>query len=304
MEYVLETHDLYKRYKQTDVVCGVNMHVKRGEIYGFVGRNGAGKTTVMRLVCGLVQKSGGSYRLFGIEDKERKINLSRRRTGAIIETPSVYPRMTARQNLYEQCLVMGVTSYEVIDEVLHFVGLSDTGNKTARNFSLGMRQRLGIVMALVSNPDFIILDEPTNGLDPQGIVEIRELLLRLNRERGITILISSHILSELSKLATCYGFIEKGVLIKEISAEELERSCRKSIHITVSSTSRLPLVLERRLMLYDYKIFSETEAELYCDVKISDLAAALTEGSIDLLKVSERDEDLEGYFINLVGGAK
>lgn len=304
MEYVLETHDLYKRYKQTDVVCGVNMHVKRGEIYGFVGRNGAGKTTVMRLVCGLVQKSGGSYRLFGIEDKERKINLSRRRTGAIIETPSVYPRMTARQNLYEQCLFMGVTSYEVIDEVLHFVGLSDTGNKTARNFSLGMRQRLGIAMALVSNPDFIILDEPTNGLDPQGIVEIRELLLRLNRERGITILISSHILSELSKLATCYGFIEKGVLIKEISAEELERSCRKSIHITVSSTSRLPLVLERQLMLYDYKIFSETEAELYCNVKISDLAAALTEGSIDLLKVSERDEDLEGYFINLVGGAK
>ena len=304
MEYVLETHDLYKRYKQTDVVCGVNMHVKRGEIYGFVGRNGAGKTTVMRLVCGLVQKSGGSYRLFGIEDKERKINLSRRRTGAIIETPSVYPRMTARQNLYEQCLVMGVTSYEVIDAVLHFVGLSDTGNKTARNFSLGMRQRLGIAMALVSNPDFIILDEPTNGLDPQGIVEIRELLLRLNRERGITILISSHILSELSKLATCYGFIEKGVLIKEISAEELERSCRKGIHITVSSTSRLPLVLERQLMLYDYKIFSETEAELYCNVKISDLAAALTEGSIDLLKVSERDEDLEGYFINLVGGAK
>ena len=177
-------------------------------------------------------------------------------------------------------------------------------DKKVKSLSGGERAKLSLVLLQAENANFLILDEPTNGLDPQGIVEIRELLLRLNRERGITILISSHILSELSKLATCYGFIEKGVLIKEISAEELERSCRKSIHITVSSTSRLPLVLERRLMLYDYKIFSETEAELYCDVKISDLAAALTEGSIDLLKVSERDEDLEGYFINLVGGAK
>ena len=302
MEYVLRTFGLTKRYKGIAVVDSVSMHIRRGDIYGFVGRNGAGKTTVMRLICGLIRKSGGDCELFGKLDNGSAVLAARRRTGAIIEAPSVYPEMTAEQNLVEQCLTLGV-GREGVPALLEYVGLSGVGKKKAKNFSLGMRQRLGIAMALAGSPDFLILDEPVNGLDPQGIAEIRELLLRLNRERGITILISSHILGELSKLATCYGFIEKGRLLKEISAAELEEACRKSVRIVVSSTEKLPLILERGLGLQDFKLLSDTEAELYADVKIGELALALQAGGIELLRVQEKDEDLEGYFLNLVGGA-
>lgn len=302
MEYVLRTYGLTKRYKDVSVVNNVSMNIRRGEIYGFVGRNGAGKTTVMRLICGLIGKDGGTYELFGKSDASAAINGARRRTGAIIETPSVYPEMTAYQNLKEQCLALGISDEKVIPSLLAYVGLENTGKKKARNFSLGMRQRLGIAMALVGSPDFIILDEPVNGLDPQGIVEIRELLLRLNREKSITILISSHILGELSKLATCYGFIEKGNLLKEISAAELEEACRKSVRLSVSDTEKVPYILERGLGLTDFKILSDTEVEIYTDVKIGEVALALHAGGIELFRVREKDEDLEGYFLNLVGG--
>ena len=256
----------------------------------------------MRLVCGLIAKSGGAYELFGKPDTSSAVLAARRRTGAIIETPSVYPEMTAERNLTEQCLTLGIGT-EGIPGLLDYVGLGSAGKKKARNFSLGMRQRLGIAMSLVGSPDFLILDEPVNGLDPQGIVEIRELLLRLNREKGITILISSHILGELSKLATCYGFIEKGKLLKEISAADLEETCRKSVRIEVSSAEKLPLILERGLGICDFKILSPTEAEIYENVKIGELALALHAGGVELLRVREKDEDLEGYFLNLVGGA-
>lgn len=302
MEYVLRTFGLTRRYKGVPVVDGVNMNIRRGEIYGFVGRNGAGKTTVMRLVCGLIAKSGGAYELFGKPDTSSAVLAARRRTGAIIETPSVYPEMTAERNLTEQCLTLGIGT-EGIPGLLDYVGLGSAGKKKARNFSLGMRQRLGIAMSLVGSPDFLILDEPVNGLDPQGIVEIRELLLRLNREKGITILISSHILGELSKLATCYGFLEKGKLLKEISAADLEEACRKSVRIEVNSVEKLPLILERGLGICDFKILSPTEAEIYENVKIGELALALHAGGVELLRVREKDEDLEGYFLNLVGGA-
>ena len=302
MEYVLRTFGLTRRYKGVPVVDGVNMNIRRGEIYGFVGRNGAGKTTVMRLVCGLIAKSGGAYELFGKPDTSSAVLAARRRTGAIIETPSVYPEMTAERNLTEQCLTLGIGT-EGIPGLLDYVGLGSAGKKKARNFSLGMRQRLGIAMSLVGSPDFLILDEPVNGLDPQGIVEIRELLLRLNREKGITILISSHILGELSKLATCYGFLEKGKLLKEISAADLEEACRKSVRIEVNSVEKLPLILECGLGICDFKILSPTEAEIYENVKIGELALALHAGGVELLRVREKDEDLEGYFLNLVGGA-
>lgn len=304
MECVLRTYGLTKVYKGVPVVNGVSMHVRRGDIYGFVGRNGAGKTTLMRLVGGLVNKSGGSYELFGQRDDGGKIDRARRRTGAIIETPSVFPEFTAEENLRAQCVSLGVDGKKIVPELLEYVGLSGTGKKKARNFSLGMRQRLGIAAALVGSPDFLVLDEPTNGLDPQGIVEIRELLIRLNREKFITILISSHILGELSKLATAYGFIEKGALIKEISAKELDEACRRSVRVTVSDTEKLPYILERGLGIADFKILSQTEADIYGDVKIGELALALHAGGEELYRVRERDEDLEGYFINLVGGEK
>lgn len=304
MEYVLRTFDLTKRYKDVAVVEGVSMSIRRGEIYGFVGRNGAGKTTLMRLICGLIGKSGGGYELFGKRDDERDIGRARRRMGAMVETPSLFPEMTAVQNLTEHCLALGVTDKSIIPSALEYVGLHDTGNKKVRNFSLGMRQRLGIALTLVGSPDFIVLDEPVNGLDPQGIVEIRELLLRLNRERHITILISSHILGELSRLATCYGFIEKGRLLREITAEELEQSCRKSVTLHLSSTEKLPFALEQRMGITDYKILSAQDAEIYGDVHLGDLAQALQAEGIDLLRANEKDEDLESYFLNLVGGGK
>lgn len=304
MEYVLRTFSLVKTYKDVNVVDNVSMNIPRGQIYGFVGRNGAGKTTLMRLVCGLINKSGGSFTLFGKGDEDRDIGRARRRVGAMVESPALFGEMTAAENLTEHCLALGVADRSHIPSVLEYVGLEGVGKKKVRNFSLGMRQRLGIALALVGSPDFLVLDEPVNGLDPQGIVEIRELLLRLNREKNITILISSHILGELSRLATCYGFIEKGRLLREITAEELENSCRKSVHLRLSGTENLPLVLERGMGIGDYKILSEHEAEIYGDVNIGALASALQAEGIELLHVNEKDEDLEAYFLNLVGGGK
>ena len=222
MDYVLSTDNLVKSYGQARALSGLSMHVPKGAIYGIVGRNGAGKTTLIRLICGLQRPTSGTYSIYGREFTSRDIRLSRRRMGAVVETPSIYLDMSARENLRQQYRVLGLPSFEGIDELLALVGLADTGKKRARNFSLGMKQRLGIAVALCGGPDFLILDEPVNGLDPEGIIEMRELILRLNRERQITVLISSHILDELARLATHYGFIDGGRMVREMSAEELE----------------------------------------------------------------------------------
>ena len=217
MEYVLETSALTKRYRGFTALDSLTMRVPKGAIYGFVGRNGAGKTTLIRLICGLQEPTGGSFTLYGVRNTDARICRSRRRMGAVVETPSAYTDMTAEENLRQQYLVLGMPSTEGIPELLRLVGLEGAGKKKVKHFSLGMRQRLGIAVALAGNPDLLVLDEPVNGLDPQGIIEIRELILKLNREHGITVLISSHILDELSRLATHYGFIDGGCMIKEIS---------------------------------------------------------------------------------------
>ena len=210
MEYVLATQGLSKHYKDFKALDNLTMHVPKGSIYGFVGRNGAGKTTLIRVICGLQAPTAGSYLLYGTDCTRKEIAQIRRRMGAVVETPSIYLDLTAEDNLKEQFRVLGVPSDDGIPELLKLVGLEDTGKKKARNFSLGMKQRLGIAVALAGSPDFLVLDEPVNGLDPQGIIDIRELILKLNRERNITVLISSHILDELSRLATHYGFIDSG----------------------------------------------------------------------------------------------
>lgn len=276
------------------------MNVPKGSIYGFVGKNGSGKTTLIRLVCGLQQPTEGEIEIYGVGHKDRAISKVRRRIGAVVETPSIYMDMTAQDNLKEQYRILGMPSFEDIGELLRLVGLENTGKKKARNFSLGMRQRLGIAIALAGNPDFLILDEPVNGLDPQGIVEIRELILKLNRERGITVLISSHILDELSKLATHFGFIDKGKIVKEISAADLESACRKCTRITVSDTKILSRVLDK--MGLEYSVESETEAEIYSDINITDLTLKLFDEHCNVKSVSERNENLESFYINLVGG--
>lgn len=302
MEYVLSTQNLSKTYRKFEALKDCNMHVPKGAIYGFIGRNGAGKTTLIRVICGLQTPTGGSYALWGIDHRDKAISRSRRRMGAVVEAPAIYMDMTAKENLKQQYLLLGLPSYEGLDELLTLVGLENTGKKKARNFSLGMRQRLGIAIALAGEPDFLVLDEPINGLDPQGIVEIRELILKLNRERGITVLISSHILDELSRLATHYGFIDKGQILKEMSATELEAACRKCIRVEVSDTRALSRALER--MGKDYDILSKGEAKIYGDVALGMLVAELAKEDCDLLHSYEQDEDLETYFINLVGGGE
>ncbi len=301
MEYILQTNSLTKKYKNFQALNGLTMHVPKGSIYGFVGKNGAGKTTLIRLICGLQEPTSGDFSLYGIKNDSRDIVKSRRRMGAVVETPSIYLDMTAEENLKQQYLILGLPSYDGIPELLTLVGMENTGKKKAKNFSLGMKQRLGIAVALVGNPDFLVLDEPVNGLDPQGIVEIRELILKLNREKQITVLISSHILDELSRLATHYGIIDNGRIVKELSAAELETACRKCVRMEVTDTKALARVLDG--MQVDYKILSATTADVFSKVNVTQLATALVKENCDVVSMQERDESLESYYISLVGGS-
>lgn len=300
MEYVLTTDDMRKDYKNFKALNNLSMHVPKGAIYGLVGKNGAGKTTLIRLICGLQKPTSGNYTLYGVKNTEKEILKARKRIGAVVETPSIYLDMTAEDNLKEQYRILGLPSFDGIQELLKLVGLEGTGKKKARHFSLGMRQRLGIAIALAGNLDFLILDEPINGLDPQGIIEIRELILKLNRERQITVLISSHILDELSRLATHYGFIDKGVMVKEITAKELEAVCRKCTQLTVTDTAVLARELERIGLEYD--VISDTQANVYGEIPVSELTLALARDNCNVVSMHEHNESLESYYINLVGG--
>ena len=298
MEYVLETSALTKRYRGFTALDSLTMRVPKGAIYGFVGRNGAGKTTLIRLQ----EPTGGSFTLYGVRNTDARICRSRRRMGAVVETPSAYTDMTAEENLRQQYLVLGMPSTEGIPELLRLVGLEGAGKKKVKHFSLGMRQRLGIAVALAGHPDLLVLDEPVNGLDPQGIIEIRELILKLNREHGITVLISSHILDELSRLATHYGFIDGGCMIKEISAQELESRCRKCIRASVSSTGALARVLDA--MGAAYSIVDDSQADIYGEVQITALVEALGREGCTVYSVKEHDESLESFYMELGGGER
>lgn len=300
MEYVMTADNLCKYYGRFKALDRLSMHVPKGAIYGLVGKNGAGKTTLIRLICGLQPPTGGNYTLYGIGGDDRQIVRARRRMGAVVETPSIYLDMTAKDNLKMQYRVLGLPSFEGIDALLKLVGLEDTGKKKARNFSLGMKQRLGIAVALAGDPDFLVLDEPVNGLDPQGIIEIRELILKLNREHQITVLISSHILDELSRLATYYGFIDSGRMVQEISVNELEAACRKCTYVQVTDVNALVRVLDK--WGADYRITSDTAADVYEHLNVTKLAMALAEENCQIISMQERDESLESYYVSLVGG--
>ena len=302
MEYVLETNAVTKRYRSFTALNGLTMRIPKGSVYGFVGRNGAGKTTLIRIICGLQEPTDGSYTLYGVKKTESAVLRSRRRMGAVVESPAIYLGMTAKENIRQQYNVLGIPLDEGAEELLRLVGLDKTGSKTARNFSLGMRQRLGIAVALAGNPDFMVLDEPTNGLDPHGIIEMRELILRLNREQGITVLISSHILDELSRLATHYGFIDGGRMVREMSAEELEACCRKCIRMEVSDTKTLARVLDS--MNAEYRISDEHHADVYAEIPVTSLVSALAKENCTVKNIKEHDESLESFYMNLVGGER
>lgn len=300
MEYVLTTSGLSKSYGRFRALNDLSMHIPKGAIYGLVGKNGAGKTTLIRLICGLQKPTKGKYAIYGVKNTSRAIAQSRRRMGAVVESPAIYMDMTAEDNLKQQCLILGIPTYDSIPGILKLVGLDNTGKKKAKNFSLGMKQRLGIAVALVGNPDFLVLDEPINGLDPQGIIEIRELILKLNREYQITVLISSHILDELARLATHYGFVDKGHLVKELSAEELENVCRKSIRVEVTDINALVRILDANGLAYE--ILSGNSANIFGKINISKLVIALSREGCEIISSHEQDESLENYFMNLIGG--
>ena len=302
MEYVLTTNALGKNYRNFKALNGLSMNVPKGAIYGFVGKNGAGKTTLIRLICGLQDPTSGEYTLYGRKNTDKDIPKSRRRMGAVVETPSIYLNMTAVDNLKQQYRILGLPSFDGLNEILKSVGLENTGKKKAKNFSLGMRQRLGIAIALVGDPDFLVLDEPANGLDPQGIIEIRELILKLNREQQITVLISSHILDELSKFATHYGFIDNGHIVKEMSAAELEMVTRKCVRMEVSDTKILSRVLDK--MKIDYEIISDTQADVFAKISVSKLVLALADENCEVFTIQEHNENLESYYVNLIGGGR
>lgn len=300
MDYILKTNNLKKYYRNFKALDGLKMNVPKGSIYGFIGRNGAGKTTLIRLVCGIQYPTDGELSLYGVNYTDKKISQSRRRIGSVIETPALYTDMTAAENLKQQYRVLGIPDFEQIPQLLKLVGLENTENKKARQFSLGMRQRLGIALALCGDPDFLVLDEPINGLDPEGIIEIRELIMKLNREKKITVLISSHYLDELSKLATHYGFISNGKMVREMSAEELESACRKCLHVTVTDISALARVLDS--MNISYQINDETHADIYAKPAITQLALALNKENCEIISAEEHDESLESFYISLIGG--
>ncbi|MDO4287830.1 MAG: ABC transporter ATP-binding protein [Eubacterium sp.] len=301
---VLETHKLSKRYKKKTVVDEVSMTLKRGEIYGLVGKNGAGKTTFLRLVTGLAFPDDGALMLFG-ESSPAALSRGRKRLGAIVEAASFYPFLTVAQNLEYYRRLRGIPDKGKVKEVLLAVGLEEAAKKKYKHLSLGMKQRLGLALALLGEPDLLILDEPTNGLDPTGIVAFRNMLLKLNQERDLTILISSHILSELSNMATRYGFIDQGRLIEELTAQELADRCRAYLELVVDDAPGAAVVLETQLDCVNYEIHPEGSIRVYGLFDKRDrLSAALTQRGIGLLSMAVKGSNLEDYFVHLVGGDK
>ena len=299
MEYVLQTFDIVKKYNKQRVLDKVNMNIQKGDIYGFVGENGSGKTTIIRLVTGLIFADEGSYELFGVSNKDKKILQSRKKVGAVVETPSIYRNMTAYENLKTQCLLLGVNDENKIKEVLEIVGLVDLydSKKHAGNFSLGMRQRLGIAMALLNEPEFLILDEPMNGLDPEGIVSMRELIIHLNKNKNITFLISSHILTELSLIANRYGIISKGKIIKEISYEEMKKECRKSLYIQTQDIEKLVKVVEG----LEVDILSNG-VKVYGDISINELLNKIIKAKVQIDSINSNESSLEEYYLDVIRG--
>ena len=301
---LITTNGLCKIYGNKMVIDHVDMHIPESSIYGFVGENGSGKTTIMRLLTGLAEPTVGSFTLFGVDNKDKKIYEVRQQISAIVEATSLIPSMTARDNMVYQELYLGIKQSEAERaELLAKVHLEDVGEKKVKNFSLGMKQRLGIALALMNHPKLMLLDEPMNGLDPEGIAELRELLIELNQKEGITVLISSHILSELEKIASCYGFISHGKLLEEITAEGLQAKCRKSVNVKVSDVTKTEAILTK-LNIKDYKAFPSGDVKIYENVAINDLVVALSGDGVTVLGINSQEESVEDYYLSLIKEGK
>lgn len=293
MEYVLRTNMLSKKYSDSYAVDKVSINVEKGDIYGLIGENGAGKSTLMKMIAGLVEPSEGGVELFGAKVPQKE----RYRMGCVIEAPALYGEMTAKQNMETYRRAYGLTNRESVDKILTMMGLAQYQNKTVKKFSLGMKQRLAIGIALLGNPDFLILDEPINGLDPTGIQDMRNLLLQLNREKHITIMVSSHILGELSKIATKYGIIKKGKLIDEVTAEELAVKGQCCLKVRVSDAAKASTLLENRLQTKNYEVIDDNLLRIFAYVDDpGTVNSLLIQEGITVYESSVSNESLEDYF--------
>jgi len=301
-EIICQTNDLCKNYKNFHVLENVNLSIKRGEIYGLIGENGAGKSTLIRILTGLAFKTSGIISLFG---KTEYLQCERAKIGCTVEMPALYKDMTAEQNLEIQRVQRGIPDRKCISKTLELVGLNNTKKKKVKNFSLGMKQRLALAVALLGEPEFLILDEPVNGLDPTGIIGLRELLKKLAKENHVTILISSHILSELNQLATCYGFLHHGKLLKQITAEQLNEECRQHIKLKTDDTKRTTTILEEKLKIKSFSVYPDNFIRVYEKLEeIHNISKTLFSNGIVVEEISIQGEDLETYFENLIGGNK
>lgn len=301
---IIQTRNLSKKYKDGFAVNSLNMTLEQGAIYGLIGQNGAGKTTLIRMLMGLVRPTSGEIAIWEKTDDSSLLK-GRQRIGSIIETPAIYSNMTAQQNLEMVRIQRGIPGKDCINYCLKEVDLVNTGDKMAGKFSLGMKQRLAIAMALLSEPELLILDEPVNGLDPVGIVQIREMLKRINRERGVTILISSHILSEVYQMATCYGIMNKGLLIEELSADALNKKSRKYIEIKVDNSAKAATIIDRELATPNYEIFPDNCIRLYDHVENPGMVnMKLTENMVFVESIMTVGDNLEDYFLRVTGGGK
>lgn len=303
-EPILVTRDLTKRYGTALAVDHVDITLSRGEIFGLVGRNGAGKTTIIRMAAAQTVPTSGEVELFGVTG-EREQEKARARTGSMVEIPSFYPYLTARENLEYYRRQRGIAGSHAVEDALEQVSLADTGKKKFKAFSLGMKQRLGLALALMNRPELLLLDEPINGLDPEGIVEFRNLLLELNRQYQTTILISSHILSELQNLATCYGFIDKGRMLDQITAAQLAEKCRDCLELRVDDAPRAAALLERELGIRDFEVLPGGAIRLYEGLsEPQKVTRLLVEQGIALSGMEHRGANLEDYFLTLIGGVR
>lgn len=296
---VLETINLTKKYKKFVALDSANITIKKGDIYGLIGRNGAGKTTLMKVITTLTNKTSGEFKLFDLSDSE--LTESKRRIGCLIENPAFFSNMSAYKNLKYYAIQKGIVDDNQIDEALKLVKLEEARNKKFKTFSLGMKQRLGIALAILDNPDFIILDEPINGLDPIGISDLRETFKKLNEERDITILISSHILSELYAVATKFCIIEKGKVIKELTKEELDLECSKCIVIKTDNVKKAATVLEKELKTTNYKVIDDKEIRLYDYLEQSNsVNKSLIKNDVNVMSIAETGISLEDYFKEVI----
>jgi ABC-2 type transport system ATP-binding protein len=302
-EFAIKTVNLSKKYGRDFAVENLNLNIRLGEIYGFIGKNGAGKTTAIRMITGVAAPSSGEIQLFD-KHTQSEVEMARKRIGVLMDHPAIYPNMTTYENLEVNRLQRGIPGRECIEKVSELLQLEEFKNKKVKNFSMGMKQKLGIAIALLGDPELLILDEPINGLDPVVIVEIRELLKKLRKDKNTTILISSHILSELYQLATCFGIIHEGRLLEELTLKELDEKCKVSLNIKVDDTNKAVLILENKLNTRNFKVLQDNTIKIYDYIDdVKTVSKIITSNGVNIEQLVSKGDSLEDYFVNLIGGA-